>query len=67
MIVLPAWWPEVLALLEHSGLQAARKHIWHTVREENRGKPRSKAQAAFERYEIHRLFHHARQAHEGTA
>lgn len=67
VIVLPPWWPDLLELLAAEGLQAARKFIWHRVREEYRGLPRTQALAGLESYEIRRLQFHARQAHQGGA
>jgi hypothetical protein len=63
VVVLPEWWPDLLALLQAEGLAAARKFIWHRVREDCRGLPRSQALASLEQYEIRRLQFHARQAH----
>ena len=66
VVDLPVWWDELLVVLATEGLHPARAFIWHRVRDDYAGLPRSKAMKAAQDYEIRRLHLQAAQAFKGS-
>ena len=42
VVDLPVWWDELLVVLATEGLHPARAFIWHRVRDDYAGLPRSR-------------------------